>query len=390
MHIFFASIVLAFCSSHAAATDLQPDESVSRVLGVKAPALSMHSFDTPKYAVPLTLLDAVFGANASVTTIHGNHEKLKEMMPDLQLPNRRHAHPDAHKTHELNEELDKFEKRQSSCRNPRVRVEWDSLSDGDKQAFVNSVKCLMKKRPSGQFRGSQNRYEDMVALHQSVTPSVHGNAKFLIFHRYYIWVFEDMLRRECGFAAPLPWFDEPRYSGRFAQSSIFSDRWFGAMNIRGACVANGQFAYLACNIGPGSGNTRHCLSRNGDESKTANTKKSITDACNGRSSYADMASCAEGAAHAWGHNGIGAVMQDTFAAPSDPVFWLHHGYVDRNYLNWQNSDARTRTTSVSGSEANGRGLTLDTTISVGGIRPDVRIRDVLNTQGSLLCYRYNY
>ena len=50
----------------------------------------------------------------------------------------------------------------------------------------------------------------------------------------------------------------------------------------------------------------------------------MVDACNSRSTFADMAGCAEGGAHAWGHNGIGAVMQDVYASPADPTFWLHH------------------------------------------------------------------
>jgi tyrosinase len=353
---------------------------------VKAPELPLNAFNTPKFAVPLTLMDAVMGANAYVTTIHGNLKQLKKDMPDLQLPTQSRPSPEAR---DLEEELEHFEKRQSTCRNPRVRIEWDSYSDSDKQAFVDSIKCLMRNKPSGQFKGSQNRYEDLVALHQSVTPAVHGNAKFLLWHRYYLWTLEDMLRRDCGFNRAFPWFDEPKYAGRFSQSSIFSARWLGAMNVGGNCVANGQFAYLASNIGPGSGNTRHCLSRNGDESKTANTRASISDACNARPSYADMASCAEGAAHAWGHNGIGAVMQDTYAAPADPIFWLHHAYVDRNFRLWQNVNTKTRTTSVGGADADGRQITLDYVISMGGIRPDVKVRDILDTQGTLLCYKYN-
>jgi tyrosinase len=45
----------------------------------------------------------------------------------------------------------------------------------------------------------------------------------------------------------------------------------------------------------------------------------MVDACNSRKTFADMAGCAEGGAHAWGHNGIGAVMQDVYASPADPV-----------------------------------------------------------------------
>ena len=103
-----------------------------------------------------------------------------------------------------------------------------------------------------------------------------------------------------------------------------------------------------------------------------------------------MASCAEGGAHAWGHNGIGSVMQDTYASPADPVFFLHHAFIDRNFRIWQNNGGNARITTVGGTDVSGNPLTLDTTINVWGFRPDVRIRDVLNTQGPTLCYRYNY
>jgi tyrosinase len=79
------------------------------------------------------------------------------------------------------------------------------------------------------------------------------------------------------------------------------------------------FANLAINVGPGSGNQPHCLARNGDSAKTINTGQSMVDACNSRGTFADMAGCAEGGAHAWGHNGVGAVMQDVYASPADPV-----------------------------------------------------------------------
>lgn len=118
----------------------------------------------------------------------------------------------------------------ATCSNPRVRIEWDSYSDSDRQAYVNSIKCLQSRPPSGQFQQSRSRYEDLVSLHQNLTPNVHGNAKFLIWHRYYLWMFEDIMRSECGFDRALPWWDETRYAGRFADSSIFSDQWFGGVS----------------------------------------------------------------------------------------------------------------------------------------------------------------
>lgn len=127
----------------------------------------------------------------------------------------------------------------ATCSNPRVRTEWDSYSTSDRQAFVNAIKCLMGKSASGVFRQSKSRYEDLVALHQTLTDNVHNNSKFLIWHRYFLWTFEDILRSECGFDRNLPWFDETRYAGKFSQSSVFSNEWFGAIGIGGNCVTNG-------------------------------------------------------------------------------------------------------------------------------------------------------
>jgi tyrosinase len=115
----------------------------------------------------------------------------------------------------------------------------------------------------------------------------------------------------------------------------------------------------------------------------------MVDACNSQSAYRDMAQCSEGAAHAWGHNGIGAVMSDTYGSPADPVFFLHHAFIDRNFRIWQNQDS-FRLGYIDGTDKAGNPLTLDTTVNVYDIRPTVRIRDILDTTSQTLCYKYNY
>lgn len=127
----------------------------------------------------------------------------------------------------------------ATCDSVRVRTEWDSVSTADRQNFVDSLKCLMKRGPSGQFSASKSRYEDFTALHQTLTPRVHGSAKFLLWHRYFLWTFEQELRDTCGLTATLPWFDETKYAGKFGQSSIFSSQWFGGIGLGGACVTDG-------------------------------------------------------------------------------------------------------------------------------------------------------
>jgi len=361
MRTAFFTATLATVASVAA---LPSPQELPLTKLIKALPLNIFA-DTPKFAQPIPLEDA--------KRIFQEHNATQ---PEEQAPEAQSLRVTTFAA-------------AATCSNVRTRVEWDSFPDSSKQAFVDSVKCLMGRAPSGRFPASKSRYEDLVALHQTLTPNVHGSSKFLLWHRYYLWTFEDVLRSECGLSVPLPWFDETRYAGKFSQSSIFSAKWLGGIALGGNCVTNGQFANLAINIGPGSGNQPHCLARNGDAAKTQYCNSDYVAQCNAYNDFAGMASCAEGGPHAWGHNGIGAVMQDTYGSPADPIFWLHHGFVDRNFRIWQNKNS-ARLSSINGNDKAGNPLTLDTNINVYGIRPDVKVRDILDTTGSTLCYKYNY
>ena len=71
-------------------------------------------------------------------------------------------------------------------------------------------------------------------------------------------------------------------------------------------------------------------------------------------------------------------MSDVYSSPSDPTFWMHHLFVDHTYRVWQGADP-SRLQTLNGNDAQGNPLTLDTIVSVNGIRPDVRVRDIINT-----------
>lgn len=176
--------------------------------------------ETPKFVTPIPLEVAAEKFRNHTKSRRGDFKTFEEFVDD-------------------SETISRLSTRQSKCASPRVRTEWDSYSTSDRQAFVDGIKCLMSRAPSGQFRQSKSRYEDLVALHQTLTPNVHGNNKFLLWHRYFVWTFEDLMRSECGFNRNLPWFDETRYAGKFSQSSIFSSQWFGSIGIGGNCVTNG-------------------------------------------------------------------------------------------------------------------------------------------------------
>ncbi|KAF2646672.1 Di-copper centre-containing protein [Massarina eburnea CBS 473.64] len=277
-----------------------------------------------------------------------------------------------------------------TCTSPRERTEWDSYSNEDKHAYVDAINCLRKAPSAGDFAPSASRYEDLVRLHQLVTPVVHDNSKFLVWHRYFMWVYEDVLRTECGFDRNLPWWDEGKNGGKFTSSSVFSTEFYGALAIGGDCVTDGVFANTNLNVGPGEGNTVHCLSRAGDSKYTGQITEDLVNAVNSWPEYKDMAHYAEGTFHAYGHLGVGGVQADKYASPGDPWFFLHHGYVDRNFAIWQKGDSAARTSTISGTDIDGVALTLDTNISMHGLRPDITVRDIMSTTAGMLCYQYQY
>ncbi|EUC36722.1 hypothetical protein COCCADRAFT_33898 [Bipolaris zeicola 26-R-13] len=298
-----------------------------------------------------------------------------------------------HYTFNISEVIDfgKHEKRQSAqrCSNPRVRVEWDRASDTDRQKYFDGIKCLMGRSPSGQFSQSKSRYEDLTALHQLLTPNVHTNGKFIFWHRAMLLLLERMMRNECGFDGPMLWFDETRYAGRFASSSLFSSRWLGGLAINNQCVRDGQFANLICNVGPGSSNQPHCLSRNGDGSLTKNCNQEYIDICSNYPDYAGFTRCTFVGYHSFGHNGIGGPMMDVQASPCEPFFFWHHAFIDRNARLYTNKNPQWLS-QMNGVDAAGNPLTLDTTVNTYGMMPDLTIRDLVDTLSVPLCYKYDY
>jgi tyrosinase len=184
---------------------------VTDIVNGVAPALPLDAFNTPYTHEPVPL------------------EEAKKNLANYKLSMAPPAHADPPK------------KRQSAakCGSLRIRREWDNLDDNGKQSFINAVKCLMSRPPSGKFSQAKSRYEDLVALHQTLTPQWHGNAMFPAAHRAFLFLTETMLRNECGYTGNLPWFDEARHAGSFASSSLFSTKWLGSLAINGQCVRDG-------------------------------------------------------------------------------------------------------------------------------------------------------
>jgi tyrosinase len=96
--------------------------------------------------------------------------------------------------------------------------------------------------------------------------------------------------------------------------------------------------------------------------------------------------------HGYGHNGIGAVMAEVSSSVGDPIFFMHHTFVDHTFRVWQNGNPdRHKTISGCADKANPcTPITLNTKLSVNGIRPDITVQEALSTLSGTFCYRYDY
>lgn len=91
----------------------------------------------------------------------------------------------------------------------------------------------------------------------------------------------------------------------------------------------------------------------------------------------------------WGVRGDFSSM----TAANEPVFWLHHGQLDRLWWGWQGEKPEVRAKEYQGVSFNTtkgreRQGTLDDPLGFIGLWRDIKVSEVMETEGELLCYRY--
>ncbi|KAI9930692.1 hypothetical protein ASPWEDRAFT_171316 [Aspergillus wentii DTO 134E9] len=302
-----------------------------------------------------------------------------------------------------------LQSRSSACTNSEVRLEWSNLTTSQQTSYLEAELCLWNLPAETHLRNVTSRYMDLVALHQNLTDYVHWDGPFLPWHRYFMHTHQTLLRDQCDYTGPIPWWDERKDAGAFSNASIFSAETFGTISGTAyngtlfdqdesdyVCVTDGYFANTTLHIGFGSSDTTHCLSRdvNNDMSASASTAKVAE--CNSYNNYTTMFDCVFQNPHQAGHSGVGGVMGDVSGSPADPIFFLHHGFIDRNWWHWQNQDRDARLYQVNGhtteSEPEGGWVetTLNYTLTSYEIIPDTTIYHVMDTEGGYLCYTYDY
>ncbi|KAJ7089203.1 tyrosinase [Mycena belliarum] len=310
------------------------------------------------------------------------------------------------------------------CRSLAKRQEWRDLTTRQKSQYIKAVKCLQVLPAQGTFAAARTRFDDFQAVHIDLADEVHLVGQFLPWHRRFLNVFEETLRRECGFRGAVPYWDWSRdvdVHHSIDKSPVFdSVHGFGGNGIDipgyagpfnnltnipswvpgtgGGCITTGPFVSYNLSLGPGTIPTNHCLTRAFNDAyiwalssaQIANTTKQRT--------FEKFRIELEGQPvtptfklHDGGHFAVGAEMIDFYSSPGDPLFYLHHANLDRIWWRWQQKDLPARLHDVSGRSSVDPpfvNITLGFELKMSNLAPLVPIRDIMDPRRPPLCYTY--
>jgi tyrosinase len=192
-----------------------------------------------------------------------------------------------------------------------VRLEWQQfIANGNNfQLFHDTVRAMRANTNSS----SPLSWTYWVNAHVNYCP--HGVAYFLAWHRGYLYHFEQQLRKvlpnQAGSSLTLPYWDYykyPRIPAEFTNAATGN-----ALYVQRA----GTNVYNALSLSPFS-------------SSVVNFQRGTTNA---------FEPSVESAPHNPVHNLIGGEMAN-MTSPRDPIFFLHHGNIDRLWNAWVRSGGK--------------------------------------------------
>jgi tyrosinase len=220
------------------------------------------------------------------------------------------------------------------------------LTASQKTAFIKAVLAVKNEKDSVLHPGAQSRYDDFVEVHKNAMlgpamfdPMPHGTPLFYPWHRVLLRQFELALQ-SIDPIVTIPYWDwDP--SG---PSNPFTATFLGGDGdaSQGDRVTTGPFAFSAGKFPirvwddtTGDAGLRREL---GDDATSWLPTPNEVTAGLAKTPYSPGPSSfqrvLEGVLHNPVHRWVGGNMADA-TSPNDPVFFLHHGYLDLLWERWK-------------------------------------------------------
>ncbi|KII92640.1 hypothetical protein PLICRDRAFT_104279 [Plicaturopsis crispa FD-325 SS-3] len=318
-----------------------------------------------------------------------------------------------------------------TCSKPAVRQDWDVLSTAEKSDFIKSINCLstlphdpslttMDSSGLPELNKSSSFYDDLVFMHMDLSDPTHDQGLWLPWHRWYINAFEGVLKDKCGFQGTLPYWNWTKHADDFEHASIFDDDpesgWGGWGDpTQDFQITNGGFKNFHVSY-PNYHRPRRnftlqpytTLNRTlypiadltaNDTFSAPEVRKMIEDF---DGDFQSMSSYIDGKQGArWGvHLIMGGDLADecpsdavgcvtnTKWSPNDPLFWIHHVFLDKIWYDWQYHNVSANFYNFS-PDASLQNFTTDTMIPSDTMLESTTYGSVLDTKGGFLCYTYD-
>ncbi|KAI8615675.1 hypothetical protein BC830DRAFT_1121490 [Chytriomyces sp. MP71] len=296
----------------------------------------------------------------------------------------------------------------SACTNLVVRREWNELTASEKQTYTDAVYALTRRPIGGDLRDPiRVSYYDFVATHSQFAHWTHGTDQFYLYHRALVFQFEQALAT-VGWNKGSVYWDWSAVSQNWWTSDVWN--YFGEVKSSApdSCVTQGAFARTRYSVSTDpfsqgqrkvSGDPR-CLRRCGRAGSALPDATAITGIIVGPKTYSQFHGDDTSNFHAVGHETLGGANCGDMANPvystNDPVFWLHHTFVDKVWWRWQQSCWTFKN--------DYEGFLNGGDPALGGHNPDRtgvarnqpldsfswwKAGDILDTEGDLLCYTYS-
>ncbi|KAI1366276.1 hypothetical protein F5Y08DRAFT_351744 [Xylaria arbuscula] len=339
--------------------------------------------------------------------------------------------------------LKRLEGSTTSCTKDTVHVrkEWRNMPGPERTSYVKAVECLMQSpQIYPNVTGPKSMFDSFGVLHYYMTPAIHNSAYFLLFHRLYIWTYEQKLREVCGYTGSFPYWEWGLDAGGVEKSPIFDGSetsmgsngakvngtgggiggfpgggfGFGGGGSGGGCVTAGPFKNYIVNFGPNTARNPlaynpRCLKRdlNTFLCATYASLRNTTETILQSPTVEAFQSNVQGdfrfpaarkwslAVHGGGHFTIaGDPGSDFYFSPLEPVFYLHHGNIDKMYWIWQQLDWANRQTMFGTitmmNQPPSRNGTLDDVVDINPVLEETfTYRQLLDTVGGTpFCFVY--
>ena len=220
----------------------------------------------------------------------------------------------------------------------RVRKEFTNMEINQRRRYIKAYKAA-SMNPA-----FKKEYERLVTLHTN-TPNhlLHDTPRiFFPWHRWFLVEFENLLRRiDCR--VTLPYWDWSRVAHHWWNASDGNSIWNASDHGLGGngnpldddCVEDGPFRKDKWRLLKHTGGG--CLRRNfyfvkldGDAEDLKRTLALPLE------SFFDFEETVRDDYHGLLHNWIGGTMTDPMTASNAPEMVLHHAFLDKIWLQWQN------------------------------------------------------